>query len=33
MTTTDPAQVYQLEADEKATPVMVYTPAIWPGVR
>jgi hypothetical protein len=27
MITTDPAQVYQLEADEKATPVMVYTPS------
>jgi hypothetical protein len=26
MTTTDPAQVFQLEEDEKATPVMVYTP-------
>jgi hypothetical protein len=27
MTTTDPAQVNQLEDDEKATPVMVYTPS------
>jgi hypothetical protein len=27
MTTTDPAQEYQLGADEKATPVMVYTPS------